>query len=524
MATISKPGVTSGSGSPLKNYQKAVERLSKLIKSVQIIINWKDHKLPLTRFRTIHLSTKFNEIFLELKWLRAALTSLSAHPLMHFGRINDDDIEDFDEWFDDSEVSISPEEVAAAKTIIEDRCKNSRLKLEEDETLGGNKYLKLGIPCARDNRWIRLTDEKIVQLSAISFEKYVFISGHDAICSYSDDLIEAGVRPAGMYPASNSLLKRLFPPSEDPDQHSVIILQPEQGENLPTIELSKASDTFLALCYRANFNPYKITLKIRAGRVKTNEQATKLLIKVANATFFQIEMLADFAIILDREKKGLAFPRKGTRVTAVYSELQYPRTEFDETPISLYWYARNAVGMPLLQFLAFYQVIEYYFPTYSRSEAQRKLKSILKEPTFRTERDADIGRLLSAIYISRSGSFGDERSQLKATIIECVDSQLLREFIETTERVEFYRKKDTYHGISINTSGKGPDPDYRADVSERIYNIRCKIVHTKNDARDEDEIEVLLPFSKEADQLSHDLELVQFLARSVLIAASGPFQ
>jgi hypothetical protein len=38
--------------------------------------------------------------------------------------------------------------------------------------------------------------------------------------------------------------------------------------------------------------------------------------------------------------------------------------------------------MPLLQFLAFYQVIEFYFPTYSQAEAHRKLKAILKDPPF----------------------------------------------------------------------------------------------------------------------------------------------
>jgi len=36
--------------------------------------------------------------------------------------------------------------------------------------------------------------------------------------------------------------------------------------------------------------------------------------------------------------------------------------------------------------------------------------------------------------------------------------------------------------------------------------------------------ELLLPFSKEAEQLSHDIDLAQFLAQQVLIAASSPLQ
>jgi hypothetical protein len=178
--------------------------------------------------------------------------------------------------------------------------------------------------------------------------------------------------------------------------------------------------------------------------------------------------------------------------------------------------------MPLLQFLAFYQVVEFYFPIYSEAEAQRKLKAILKDPTFRGDRDADIGKLLSAIHVSRSGGFGDERSQLRATLAECVDADALRTFFESdADRREFYTgkgKSHSYHRIPLGS----PGTDLRTDVADRIYDIRCKIVHTKNDSRDQ--LDLLLPFSKEAEQLSHDIELVQYVAQSVLVAGSLPFR
>lgn len=59
-------------------------------------------------------------------------------------------------------------------------------------------------------------------------------------------------------------------------------------------------------------------------------------------------------------------------------------------------------------------------------------------------------------------------------------------------------------------------------MSKRIYEIRCKIVHTKADARDP-EVELLLPFSKEADLLQFDIDLIQYVAQQVLIAGSRPF-
>lgn len=179
--------------------------------------------------------------------------------------------------------------------------------------------------------------------------------------------------------------------------------------------------------------------------------------------------------------------------------------------------------MPLLQFLAYYQVIEYYFPTYSQADARRKIRAVLKDPAFRGDRDADLGRLLSAIHVSRSGAFGDERSQLRSTLLECIDAEAIRQFITAdAARADFLSSKAK--GLcDQKIAVANPTADLRGDVAERIYEIRCKIVHTKTDAKNS-EFELLLPFSKEAEQLTHDIDLVQFVAQQILIAASSPFR
>lgn len=64
----------------------------------------------------------------------------------------------------------------------------------------------------------------------------------------------------------------------------------------------------------------------------------------------------------------------------------------------------------------------------------------------------------------------------------------------------------------------------RNDIAERIYDIRCKIVHTKDVAESRDQTgNLLLPFSKEAEGLTFDIELIQYVARQVLIASSTAF-
>jgi hypothetical protein len=46
-------------------------------------------------------------------------------------------------------------------------------------------------------------------------------------------------------------------------------------------------------------------------------------------------------------------------------------------------------------------------------------------------------------------------------------------------------------------------------------------VHTKGEGS-EGEVELLLPFSKEAELLFYDIELMQYVARKILVSASAP--
>ena len=434
---------------------------------------------------------------------------------------------DVDSALEEEEIenAIPPEQVIAAKKLLAERCAAAGITLEEVSIPDEPPRLRVGMKCGRSTRWLNLwSDESIDQLLSIPFERYTFLSDLEAICSYTDGTIEASIRPVGSgFMPTSHLFRRLFGfdrPNDQFDIESAKIVVPASQEGLPQMEISQASAAF----NRLSKSPARLrmTLKITGCHVTTHESALALLNKAAGSVFFQLDLLTDIPISLENTRRRIAGGRRPRLQPNQATELQYPKTQFDAAPLSLYWYGRSATGMPLLQFLAYYQVIEFYFPIYSQSEAQRKLKAILKDPTFRGDRDTDIARLLAAIHVSRSGAFGDERSQLRATLIECSDSEALRQFLEEDgERKDFFLTKTKslpYHKIPL----ANPSVDLRNDVADRIYDIRCKIVHTKTDSRDGD-VELLLPFSPEAEQLSIDIELVQYLAQQVLVAGSTPF-
>ncbi len=66
--------------------------------------------------------------------------------------------------------------------------------------------------------------------------------------------------------------------------------------------------------------------------------------------------------------------------------------EYDRDPLFLYWYARSVPETPLVQFLSYYQVLEYYFPAYSRTRTIVALREKLSE-IYGVARDADVAGL-----------------------------------------------------------------------------------------------------------------------------------
>lgn len=405
-------------------------------------------------------------------------------------------------------------------SVIIKRCDVAGIEFKI-KNFSDRSFVSLGIPNGRDKRWIMLNRPNHVKdLLNTEFENFVFLGEFLAVANYLENSIEATVSQINGLPMQ-SLHNGIFGEYVDGDDPEPIILEEEYlGSNIK-VELGEASEIIKLFTSNGHGRRPTISIKISGINISQHDKGLEILKKISDSLFFQLDLQHSCALTLVRDRRySRGYGHRSRRSPPERFELEFPKIEFDEGPISLYWYARSAIGMPLLQFLAFYQVIEYYYPTYSQEEAKRRIRSILKDPTFRKDRDGDIGKVLTAVTRHGRG-FGDERAQLRATINACIDPNELRCFLtEENERSDFFSSKQkglTDHKLII----KNNTTDLRGSVADLIYDIRCKIVHTKGESS-EGEVELLLPLSKEAELLFYDIELMQYIARKVLIDAGAP--
>lgn len=422
---------------------------------------------------------------------------------------------------EDSDQSGWDEAVAA----LESRATAAGLKCKAELDSQGDHLVTLAIPMARESRELRMYNvARVRSLLDVPFERYRFLSGLNAVWSPEDDRVEGlaeSLTRAGMGVAYRRLTGKSFAAIRANPSDAVISLPADASKSGATAKFGPPSDLLSAMTGRGT----AVTaagLVLEGFGVKTHDQAKTLLERVANSLFFEMDHAAYVALALSRTREATANPVPVP--SGGIPALQFPRFQYDQEPIALYWYGRSAQGMPLLQFLAYYQVLEFYFPVFSRVEAQRRVRNLLKEPAFDPMRDADISRLLTAVRVGGGRSFGNEREQLRATMVECVSEADLREYIAAVpERLDFLSKKSDILGVP-GLPLKAPSTDIRVSVADRVYDIRCKIVHTKATSDDDGQFDLLLPFSREAEALSFDIGLVQFAARKALIATSGPLR
>jgi hypothetical protein len=402
----------------------------------------------------------------------------------------------------------------------------------EWEKLAGEWSLTLHMPNGRTRRQVTLwgeDDRRVELLANIDLAKYTFLGDYEALASYEDNYIEAIIMSSlGTLPTTlaDRALRELpgikeidLPEGRSPDGPKPLQLTLE-GASVPwKLELSSPTDAFVGLVGRTAAGPLRyriLTLKIVGLPIERHDPALRALEQVSNSLFFDMDMRYDVLIGLQRTNRPV---RTHSLLSKTEEPIQFPRTNYAREPLALYWYARSAQSMPLLQYLAYYQTLEYYFPFYAHADALKRLRNELRDPRFSIDSDSHLDRILSLAAGAKIG-FGNEREQLKDTLRGCMDaSQLEASLTATDELEEHFTGKQRIQGVR-QIAFANRQVDLRDQIADRIYDLRCRIVHTKDEA-DKTAVGLLLPYSSEANLLGYDIELIRLAAQKVLVANSS---
>lgn len=410
-------------------------------------------------------------------------------------------------------------EISASIETLYKRCSDAAIKVREVADFDNPSLKSIVIERNAGREIVNIIPYNygmIKKLLSIEFEKYTFLYPYQGICSYEKDIIECIISGRIKYIEDFFALKEGKIEGVEESEDNIEVKKEFILEN-GKIKIQFREPTEEARILLRDRPLRQVSLIIKGTEAKTYDQVLKTLSKLSGSLFFQFDLSYGIALELQRAH-GRHILRGRTKEQVEQADVPtFPKQEFDEAPLALYWYGRNANNMPLLQYLSFFQVIEFYFPIYYKTEIKKRITKVLKDPTFRYDKDTDISRLLGA-FKGKSFAYGDERTMLKATINECIDAIEIRSFIESSDKLKEQLSIKIKGVTDVKIPINNPDADLRNEIAERIYDIRCKIVHTKSDGMDNSDI--ILPFSPEAELMHYDISLIQYISQQVLINSS----
>jgi hypothetical protein len=258
---------------------------------------------------------------------------------------------------------------------------------------------------------------------------------------------------------------------------------------------------------------------IRGVPTDRHDEALTLLEELSAAVFIELDRSYGLTGTLNRSFTDDQIVEEYDGETVSTFPPRMPSLRYGPNAASLYLYARNLPSsMPLLEYLAYYQVIEYYMGAFSRAATVGRIRNMLKDPRFDHNDDVAVERLIDTAAPA-GRSVASEREQVLDTVQVCLDETAIVGFLEERPAAaKALRDKKWITGVQPIAAG-GANNSLIRQIGDRIYDLRCRIVHSKESSAHP--AGPLRPFDPESKRLRHDLHLLRFVAQNVLITSSN---
>jgi hypothetical protein len=290
------------------------------------------------------------------------------------------------------------------------------------------------------------------------------------------------------------------------------------GSGTTCLEISPASPACYTLTSYGRYAPrekdrwgsFGLTVKVYLESDKP-DRMEKAAGEVVSSLLYELDVRNAIRFHIDRwvAERG---DRSILQRRAATSAVRFPEISIKPEMATLFGFAASAIDNPPLAFLSYYQILEHNLASAVKRRALRKIGKELSDPLFnRSSRDD----LLRVFMIGERSTHMSEAAQLRTLIDECVRPEALTDFFATGDHLSHFGKKGPILGVeAVNPSN--PQVSLASQVADRVYGIRNRIVHAKDDPRF-GEAPPLLPEGPEADALWPDIMLARLLATEVIL-------
>ena len=422
-----------------------------------------------------------------------------------------------DESTTDSIVAVEdvPSEIQRLQAVLEEADRSC--SVDSRATRDGQIVeLSFSLPAGRDERLVVVnTDGARALLDDEDLLSWRSLTHYNGIWNRETSVIEVELRGQRLGPSPRYLLRSLDSPAGG---DRVSQLEVEEAASGRRLVLGEAGPTAGAILGGHRLGPpgrSLLTIRFEGHDISTTQEADSVIERFTDAFFFDLEVNRGFALVL-RRLESHARPKRWRPERR--NDPTYPTNQYPHPPLLLYRLGRDRSVPPVLRYWALYQVLEYFFPRYSHEDAMRRLQRHLRSPSFDPHRDEDI---VKAIALAGRSTNSGEREDLTSTLENITSPSELRAAISQLELGDVLRKGG--RDLSTELVAVGSD-DVVRQLARRIYDVRCKIVHSKSSGANHDPGPGLLAGTAHDDLIQPELPLLEYLAQQAIVASAEPLR
>jgi hypothetical protein len=274
------------------------------------------------------------------------------------------------------------------------------------------------------------------------------------------------------------------------------------------LELSPYSD----LLYFADRHQSSLISLKYSGRPFQPSDASSII------TGVMFDFLTDLDLVYGIRTQP-ALPEAPTMVQRSFRDqapFEFSGANYSRVLKDLYWYATNARAFPLLQYLAYYQVLESSFSPLNTMQVAGRLTILLADPNFDLSDDRMVSDLIGVTAAAHRG-FNHEKAQLRTAVEMLVSSDDLRRVFEDND---FAFSNEDLPDLGLERINLDSHRVWD-HLANRIYTLRNRIVHS-NDEDATSAYARLIPDDSLMKPIAGDVELIRWVAQKALIFSIYP--
>lgn len=257
-----------------------------------------------------------------------------------------------------------------------------------------------------------------------------------------------------------------------------------------------------------------LSIRIKSEKMFNIEKFEDLL----NSFKFHISYNLNLPIVETKSVDDLIRIRRLTRIRRVSKqELEPPKRKYIHDLIYYYQMGMSAIN-PVLKFISYYNIIEYFFEKVYNEELIRSVREDITKPDFSYKNDGHIQKLINGIKKKVSLKDGreiiNEPLALKLTLQKLIPEldDLKNQISECKQNlIEYYKnaKISFSDGNAVDFEEREKSKIY-SNLARRIYKTRNSIIHSKELKKR------YTPFHDEKE-LMKEIPLIRLISEIIII-------